>query len=189
MATLNLVKGQRIDLNKSLKKLMVGLGWDVSKARGQEYDLDATIFPIDTNNAVMGSDICFFNQQSVFGGAVRHLLGDNRTGDGEGDDEAIGIDLNNVPANVSSLSIVVNIYDAYTRGGQNFGQVQNAYIRLVDEDTGAEMARYDLTEDGSMFTAFELGRVYRHNGGWKFNATGIGNSAKDLQEILDSFKA
>jgi tellurium resistance protein TerD len=186
MSVLNLEKGQNINLDKGLTQVMVGLGWDVSKASGQEYDLDGSVLPIDTNGAVMKNAICFFNQQSVLGGSVKHLKGDNRTGAGDGDDEQIGFELDSIPAEVASLAIVVNIYDAANRGGQNFGQVNNAYMRLVDQSTDAEIARYDLTEDGSTFNAVELGRLYRHNGGWKFKATSIGGKVNNLQEIADT---
>ena len=161
---INLSKGQKVDLTKGnpgLKNIMVGLGWDV-------------------NAFMLGADgKCPTDKEFVFYGNLKHAsgsvnhMGDNLTGEGDGDDEQIQIDLSKVPANIEKIAFTVTIYDAETRH-QNFGQVSNAFIRLVDEATNAELIRYDLGEDFSIETAVVVGELYRNNGEWKFNAIGSG---------------
>lgn len=174
---INLSKGQKVDLTKGnpgLKKIMVGLGWDVNAFdTGSAFDLDAAAFLLGENG------VCPTEKEFVFYGnlthpseAVKHM-GDNLTGDGDGDDEQILIDLEKVPANISKIAFTVTIYDAEARR-QNFGQVSNAFIRIVDDSTGQEIIRYDLAEDFSIETAVVVGELYRHNGEWKFNAIGSG---------------
>ncbi|MCI8422686.1 MAG: TerD family protein [Lawsonibacter sp.] len=172
---INLNKGQKISLSKeapNLKVALVGLGWDVKQYdSGADYDLDASIFLLDASGkCAHDTDFVFYNNLSA--GGVTHS-GDNRTGEGEGDDEAITIEFDKVPAYVERIAITVTIYEAGSRG-QNFGQVSNAYVRLVDTQSGAELLRYDLGEDYSTETAIVFAEIYRHNGEWKFSAVGSG---------------
>lgn len=153
---------------------MVGLGWDVNAFdSGADFDLDAAAFMVVENGK------CPTEKEFVFYGnlvhpseSVKHM-GDNLTGEGDGDDEQIQIDLSKIPANISKVAFTVTIYDAETRR-QNFGQVSNAFIRIVDETTNQELIRYDLGEDFSIETAVVVGELYRHDGEWKFNAIGSG---------------
>ena len=176
---INLQKGQKVDLTKGnprLSKLIVGLGWDTNKYDGgADFDLDAAAFLLGDNGKVPSdSDFIFYSNLQHSSGAVVHT-GDNLTGEGDGDDEVIKVDLSKVPASISKIDFTVTIYDAESRG-QNFGQVSNAYIRVVDETTGMELIRYDLGEDFSIETAVVVGEMYRNNGEWKFNAIGSGFS-------------
>ena len=157
---INLSKGQKVDLTKgnpSLKNMMVGLGWDVNAFdSGADFDLDAAAFMLGENGKCpTEKEFIFYGNLSHASGAVKHM-GDNLTGEGEGDDEQIQIDLSKVPANVTKIAFTVTIYDAEPRR-QNFGQVSNAYIRIVDESTGQELIRYDLGEDFSIETAVVVG--------------------------------
>ena len=174
---INLTKGQKVDLTKgnpSLKKLLVGLGWDVNAYdSGASFDLDASAFLVGDNGKVpTEKEFVFYGNLKHVSGGVVHM-GDNRTGEGEGDDEQIKIDLDKVPSNISKIAFTVTIYEAEERR-QNFGQVSNAFIRIVDEVTNEELIRYDLGEDFSIETAIVVGELYRHNGEWKFNAIGSG---------------
>lgn len=176
---ISLQKGQKVDLTKgnpSLSKMLIGLGWDTNKYDGSaDFDLDAAAFLLGDNGRVPSdSDFIFYSNLQHSSGAVIHT-GDNLTGEGEGDDEVIKVDLKSVPANISKIAFTVTIYEADVRS-QNFGQVSNAYIRIVDETTGNEIIRYDLGEDFSVETAVVVGELYRHNGEWKFNAIGSGFS-------------
>jgi len=173
----NLKKGQKVDLTKGnpgLSKLLIGLGWDVNKYDGGEaFDLDAEVFLLGADGKVTSdADFVFFNNLKHPSGSVEHM-GDNRTGEGEGDDEQVKVDLSKVPANIEKIDFTVTIYDADTRK-QNFGQVSNAYIRVVDDSKNEELIRYDLGEDFSIETSVIVGELYRHNGEWKFNALGSG---------------
>jgi tellurium resistance protein TerD len=173
----SLSKGQKVSLTKSnpgLKKIMVGLGWDVNQFdTGGEFDLDAAAFMLGENGKVSKSeDFVFYGNLKDPSGSVQSM-GDNRTGEGEGDDEQIKVDLTTVPANVSKIAFTCTIYEAEARR-QNFGQVNNAFIRLCNEETGEELVRYDLTEDFSIETAVVLGELYRNGSEWKFNAIGSG---------------
>ena len=172
-----LKKGQKVDLTKTnpgLKKVVVGLGWDVNRYDGgAEFDLDASAFMLGANGRVRKEeDFIFYSNPVSSDGSVRHS-GDNRTGAGEGDDEQIQVDLSLVPATVEKIDFTVTIYDAVERR-QNFGQVSNAFVHIVDDATGAELIRYDLEEDFSIETALVVAELYRHNGEWKFNAIGSG---------------
>lgn len=174
---INLSKGQKVDLTKEnpgLKKIMVGLGWDVNAFdSGADFDLDASAFMVASNGKCRTEkDFIFYGNLQHESEAVQHM-GDNLTGEGDGDDEQILVDLTKVPDHVEKIAFTVTIYDADKRR-QNFGQVSNAYIRLVDETTNTEIIRYDLGEDFSIETAIVVGEVYRHNGEWKFNAIGSG---------------
>ncbi len=174
---INLSKGQKVDLTKgnpSLKKIMVGLGWDVNAFdSGADFDLDAAAFMVGANGRCpTEKEFVFYGNLTHASGAVKHM-GDNLTGSGDGDDEQILVDLDKIPANVEKVAFTVTIYDAESRR-QNFGQVSNAFIRIVDEVSGAELIRYDLGEDFSIETAVVVGELYRHNNEWKFNAIGSG---------------
>lgn len=174
---INLQKGQKVDLTKgnpSLKNIMVGLGWDVNAYdSGADFDLDAAAFMVGENGKCpTEKEFIFYGNLEHASGALKHM-GDNLTGEGEGDDEQIEVDLTKIPANVSRVVFTVTIYDAEVRR-QNFGQVSNAFIRIVDATTDRELIRYDLGEDFSIETAVVVGELYRHNGEWKFNAIGSG---------------
>ena len=175
---LSLSKGGNLSLTKTdpnLNKLLIGLGWDERATSGAEFDLDASIFLLGANGRVRGDqDFIFYNQLKSADGAVEHT-GDNRSGAGDGDDEVIKINLTTLAADVDKVVITVTIHDAQARG-QNFGQVDNAFIRVVNEETGAEVVRFDLGEDYSVETAMVFGEIYRHNGEWKFRAVGQGYS-------------
>lgn len=153
---------------------MVGLGWDVNAFdSGADFDLDAAAFMVGENGKCPTErEFIFYGNLEHNSGAVKHM-GDNLTGGGDGDDEQIEVDLTIIPANVSRVVFTVTIYDAELRR-QNFGQVSNAFIRIVDTATGSELIRYDLGEDFSIETAVVVGELYRHNGEWKFNAIGSG---------------
>ena len=174
---INLSKGQKVDLTKGnpgLKKVMIGLGWDVHAFdSGADFDLDAAAFMLgDSGKCPTEKEFIFYGNLEHASGSVKHM-GDNLTGEGEGDDEQILVDLQTVPSNVSKVAFTVTIYESDVRR-QNFGQVSNAYIRIVDESSGQELIRYDLGEDFSIETAVVVGELYRHNGEWKFNAIGSG---------------
>ncbi len=174
---INLSKGQKVDLTKGnpgLRKIMVGLGWDVNAFdSGAAFDLDAAAFMLGQNGKCpTENEFIFYKNLEHSSGAVKHM-GDNLTGEGEGDDEQILIDLTLIPANVDKVAFTVTIYDSDARR-QNFGQVSNSFIRIVDETTGQELIRYDLGEDFSIETAVVVGELYRHGGEWKFNAIGSG---------------
>ncbi len=174
---INLTKGQKVDLTKGnpgLKNIIIGLGWDVNAFdSGANFDLDASVFMVGENGK------CPTDQEFIFYGNLKHKsgsvehMGDNRTGEGDGDDEQIKIDLSKIPENIARVAFTVTIYDAENRR-QNFGQVSNAYIRIVDTVTNQEIIRYDLGEDFSIETAVVVGEIYRINGEWKFNAIGSG---------------
>ncbi|WP_111859095.1 TerD family protein [Acinetobacter sp. CFCC 10889] len=172
--TLN--KGGNLSLSKtdpSLSQVLVGLGWDARATDGADFDLDASAFLLGANDKVRGEhDFIFYNQTRSPEGSVEHT-GDNRTGDGDGDDEAVKINLGLVPADIQKIAITVTIHDAEQRG-QNFGQVQNAFIRVVNDQSNVEIVRFDLNEDYSTETAMVFGELYRHNGEWKFRAVGQG---------------
>ena len=173
---ISLNKGGNLSLSKtdpSLNQVLIGLGWDARATDGADFDLDASAFLLATNDKVRGeTDFIFYNQTRSPEGSVEHT-GDNRTGEGDGDDEAVKINLAKVPADVQKIAITVTIHDAESRG-QNFGQVQNAFIRVVNDQTNVEIVRFDLNEDYSTETAMIFGELYRHNNEWKFRAVGQG---------------
>ena len=174
---ISLFKGQKVDLTKNnpgLSRILVGLGWDVKKYDGgYDFDLDAAAFVLGVNGKVLSdADFVFYNNLKHSSGAVQHM-GDNLTGAGEGDDEQIKVDLSKLPGNADKVAFTVTIYDAEARK-QNFGQVSNAFIHILDEANGKELIRYDLGEDFSVETAVVVGELYRQAGEWKFNAIGSG---------------
>ena len=172
----SLSKGGNVSLSKEapgLSAINVGLGWDSRVTDGAAFDLDASAFMLNEGGKVRSdSDFIFYNNLKSTDGSVEHL-GDNTTGVGEGDDEVIAIDLAKVPADVQKVAFTVTIHEAETRR-QNFGQVTNAFIRVVNKADGKEIARYDLSEDYSTETAMNFGELYRHNNEWKFKAVGQG---------------
>lgn len=173
---ISLSKGGNVSLSKeapAMTKVLIGLGWDARSTDGADFDLDASVFMLTAASKVRSdADFIFYNQLTSTCGSVEHT-GDNKTGSGDGDDEAVKVQLPNVPADIAKLAFAVTIHDADARR-QNFGMVSNAYMRVVNEDTGVEVARFDLTEDASTETAMIFGELYRHNGEWKFKAVGQG---------------
>jgi tellurium resistance protein TerD len=172
----SLSKGQKVDLTKGnpgLSKITVGLGWDINKFSGGAFDLDTSVFLLGGGSKVLKeTDFVFYNNMKHGSGSVEHM-GDNRTGAGEGDDEQIKIDLSRIPAEYERISFTVSIHGA-EETKHNFGQVSNAFIRIVNEANKAELMRYDLSEDFSTETAVMVAEMYRSSGEWKFMAVGIG---------------
>lgn len=172
----NLSKGGNVNLSKEapgLKLLTVGLGWEARVTDGPEYDLDASVFLQNSSGKVRSnSDMIFYNNAKSADGSVAHH-GDNKKGDTEGDDEIISIDLSKVPADVEKLSFCVTIHEADIRN-QNFGGVSKAYVRALNAEGNAELARFDLSEDVSTETAMIFGELYRAGADWKFKAIGQG---------------
>ena len=173
---ISLSKGGNVSLTKEapgLEKVTVGLGWDARTTDGQPFDLDASAIGVDANGRVLSDQhFVFFNNTRSPDGAIEHS-GDNVTGEGAGDDEQIRVDLTGAPATLDRVVFPVSIYDAETRG-QNFGQVRNAFIRVMNQAGEAEITRYDLSEDASTETAMVFGEVYRNGAEWKFRAVGQG---------------
>lgn len=172
----SLSKGGNVSLTKAapnLTEVIVGLGWDPRATTGAEFDLDASALLLNSVGKILSDGhFVFFNNLKSPDGSVEHT-GDNLTGGGDGDDEQIKVRLTTVPAEVEKIVFPVSIYEAAERG-QNFGQVRNAFIRIVDAATGVELTRYDLSEDASSETAMVFGELYRHSGEWKFRAVGQG---------------
>jgi len=173
---ITLQKGGNVNLSKAapnLVNVLVGLGWDARATDGQDFDLDASLFMVKADGKVPGDAFfIFYNQAKSPEGSVEHT-GDNRTGAGEGDDETIKVNLSKVPADIQRLVVTVTIHEADARK-QNFGQVSNAFIRIVNQDNNQEIARFDLSEDYSTETAMIFGEIYRHDRDWKFRAVGQG---------------
>ncbi|AXE25431.1 chemical-damaging agent resistance protein C [Streptomyces globosus] len=172
----SLSKGGNVSLSKEapgLAAVLVGLGWDARSTTGQDFDLDASALLVgDSGKVPSDQHFVFYNNLRSPDGSVEHT-GDNLTGEGEGDDEAVKVDLATVPADVTRIVFPVSIHDADNRG-QSFGQVRNAFIRVVNQAGGAELARYDLSEDASTETAMVFGELYRSGAEWKFRAVGQG---------------
>ncbi|WP_394434481.1 TerD family protein [Streptomyces sp. SGAir0957] len=184
----SLSKGGNVSLSKEapgLTAVVVGLGWDVRTTTGTDFDLDASAILTSAEGKVRNDkDFVFFNNLKSADGSVEHT-GDNLTGEGEGDDEQVKVDLSAVPADVDKIVFPVSIYDAENRQ-QSFGQVRNAFIRVVNQTGGAEIARYDLSEDASTETAMVFGELYRNGAEWKFRAVGQGY-ASGLRGIAQDF--
>lgn len=186
---INLSKGERINLSKeapSLKKVGVGLGWDTNNTdTGVDFDLDASVFMLGANGKIPSEKgFIFYNNLTSPDGAVKHT-GDNLTGQGDGDDETILVELGKVDGAINELVFVVTIHEAEKRR-QNFGQVRNAFIRLYDQDTNKEVAKYELDEDFSKETAIEFGKLYKKDGQWRFQAVGQGYNS-GLQGFVDRY--
>lgn len=173
---ISLNKGGNLSLSKTdptLVRILIGLGWDERATDGASFDLDASAFLLTASGKVRGDhDFIFYNQLKSQDGSVEHT-GDNRSGQGDGDDESLVVDLSKVSPEIEKIAITVTIHDAQSRG-QNFGQIANAFIRVVNQDSGIEIVRFDLAEDYSTETAMVFGEIYRHNGEWKFRAVGQG---------------
>ncbi len=185
---ISLSKGANVNLSKEspgLNKIVVGLGWDSRATDGAAFDLDASAFLVKADGKVRSDDdFCFYNNKLVGEGAVQHM-GDNTTGVGDGDDETVKVELSKVSADLDKVVFAVTIYEADVRK-QNFGQVNHAYIRVVNDETGQEIARYDLSEDASIETAMIFGEIYRVGSDWKFKAVGQG-FAGGLGALATSF--
>ena len=186
--SVSLSKGGNVSLTKEapgLTAVLAGLGWDVRTTTGADFDLDASALMVGADGKILSdAHFVFFNNLHSPDGSVEHT-GDNLTGEGEGDDEVIKVNLAGVPAECDKIVVTVSIYEAESRG-QNFGQVRNAYIRIVNQANGTEIARYDLSEDASSETAMIFGEVYRNGAEWKFRAigqvysTGLAGIARDF---------
>jgi tellurium resistance protein TerD len=176
----SLIKGGNVSLTKQagtagLSAVTVGLGWDVRSTDGAGFDLDASAIGVDANGKVLSDQhFVFFGNLTSPDGSIEHT-GDNLTGEGDGDDEAIKVNLVSIPAGIDKIVFPVSIYEADKRG-QSFGQVRNAFIRVVNQANGDELARYDLSEDAATETAMVFGEVYRNGSDWKFRAVGQGYS-------------
>ncbi|MBU8878952.1 TerD family protein [Bacillus sp. FJAT-29790] len=200
---INLQKGQRVDLTKGnpgLSKIVVGLGWDPVQNRGgggflgslfgggggANIDCDASVIMLGENGKIRNNhDVIYFGNLKSNDGSVQHT-GDNLTGDGDGDDEQIIVDLNRVPSQIHKLVFVVNIYDCVKRK-QHFGMIQNAFIRVVNPSNNQELIHFNLTEDYSGKTALVVSEIYRHGGEWKFAAIGTGTNAPGLGELIRTY--
>ena len=182
---ISLVKGQKIDIG--LSKISVGLGWTPNEGTGYDFDLDASAFMIDNNRVIPADEYFVFYGNTDSPDAALHHTGDDPTGgnSADGDDETIEVDLNKVNAEISEILFVVTIHESQVRK-QNFGQVRNSYIRIVDNSTGAEIAKYELGEDFSIETGVEFGKLYKRDGKWKFEASGIGYK-EDLSFFLAKY--
>ena len=187
--SINLSKGGRVNLSKEapgLKNILIGLGWDANSSdTGKEFDLDASVFLIGANGkTTKETDFVFYNNLKSTDESVEHM-GDNRTGEGDGDDEAIKVDLSKVGADIQEIIIVVTIDQAAERS-QNFGQVSNSFVRVIDESSSKELLKFELDEDYSTETAIEFGKLYRKDGSWRFQAVGTGFNA-GLQGFVDKY--
>ena len=193
---ISLQKGQKISLSKEggagLSKVIVGLGWDEVKVkRGffapkpKPIDCDASAIILTNGKLISNNDLVYFGNLRHNSGSIVHL-GDNLTGAGDGDDEQIVMDLNSVPPHIDRIVFVVNIYDAYNRN-QNFGMIENCFIRIVDARNNQEICRYNLSENYDGMTAMIFGEVYRHNNEWKFNALGQGTKDGGLGELAKRY--
>ncbi len=186
---ISLSKGQKVSLTKDnpgLKKVVVGLGWDTNTFdTGADFDIDSSAFLLTESGKVSKpEDFVFYGNLKHPSGAVTHC-GDNRTGAGEGDDEQIKIDLSKIPAEITKIDFTVTIHEAEARR-QNFGQINNSFIRIYNEETNEEILRYDLGEDFSIETAAVFGELYKHGNEWKFNAIGSGYQG-GLAALCESF--
>ncbi len=181
---INLQKGQRETINAP--KFTIGLGWDTnSSSTGTNFDLDASVFVLGENKKLVSdSYFIFYNNLESPDGAVKHT-GDNLTGDGDGDDEQINIDLSTIDSNAIEICVVVTIHEAIARN-QNFGQIRNAYIRVFDSHTNEVILMFELDEDFSIETAVEFGRIYKRNNDWKFEAVGVGMKG-GLEDYLNKY--
>ena len=181
---INLEKGQRV--NVDLPKFTIGLGWDTnSSSTGVDFDLDASVFILGGNRKILNDNyFVFYNNLKSPDEAVEHT-GDNLTGEGDGDDESIKIDLSKLTPAATEIVVVVTIHQAESRK-QNFGQVHNSFVRIYNTDTNEEILKYELEEDFSVETAVEFGRIYKKNGQWKFEALGVGQKG-GLQEYLNKY--
>ena len=181
---INLQKGQRENITS--QKFTIGLGWDTNNSStGQDFDLDASVFILGDNGKLLSdSHFVFYNNLRSPNDAVMHT-GDNLTGDGDGDDEQVIVDLSKIDSSASEIIVVVTIHDASARN-QNFGQVRNSFVRIIDNASNQELLHYELEEDFSIETAVEFGRIYKRNNEWKFEAVGTGMKG-GLQDYLNKY--
>jgi tellurium resistance protein TerD len=181
---INLEKGQRV--NVSLPKFIIGLGWDANSSNtGENFDLDASVFILGENKKILSDEyFVFYNNLKSPDGAVEHT-GDNTTGEGEGDDESIKVNLSEINPDVTEICVVVTIHKGAERH-QNFGQVRNSFVRIYNPDNGEELLKYELEEDFSVETAVEFGRIYKRSGEWKFEAVGTGQKG-GLEDYLNKY--
>lgn len=181
---INLEKGQRV--NVSVPGFVIGLGWDTNNSStGTDFDLDASVFILGENKKILSDEyFVFYNNLVSPEGAVQHT-GDNLTGEGDGDDEQIKVDLSKIDPDATEICIVVTIHKADERR-QNFGQVRNSFIRIFDPTTNEEILKYELEEDFSVETAVEFGRIYKRNNEWKFEAVGVGQRG-GLEDYLNKY--
>ena len=189
--SVSLVKGQKLNLSKEvegLSKIVVGLGWDAAKkglfGQKQDIDCDASAIVLGANDSYRG--VAYYGKRKLEGGCVHHH-GDNLTGDGDGDDEQITVDLKKMPNSVEKVVFVVNIYNCESRK-QDFGMIKNAFIRLVDEISGKEICKYNLSENYSGKTAMVFAEVYKKDNEWRFNAIGKGTTDKSISEMARKYK-
>lgn len=179
-----LTKGGNVSLKKeapNLKRILIGLGWDpIKKLFGSSYDLDASVICIDSNGK--HESTVYYHKLTHSSGAIKHY-GDNLTGDGDGDDEQIAVELDRVPANIERLAIIINIYSAHSRN-QDFGQVKNCFVRVLDNDTNKELVRYDLEGNYKGATGMFVADIYRYNGEWKIKAIGEGVNVSDISQMV-----
>lgn len=189
---INLSKGQRISLEKvspGLKQIFIGLGWDINVTdTGGDFDIDASMFLVDSNEKLISDQHFIFYNNQISPDPEQSIkqLGDNRTGAGDGDDEIIDVNLKTVPTDIDKIVITVTIHEADKRS-QNFGQVSNAFVRIVNCENEEEIIRYDLTEDFSIETALIMAELYRKDGEWRMNAVGAGYEG-GLQALVDRFQ-
>lgn len=186
--SVNLQKGQKVDLSKagsSISNLLVGLGWDVAK-NGPNIDCDASALMIDAQGKLIKDGVIYFNNKKSNCKSIIHS-GDNLTGAGDGDDEQISVTLSLIPANVAKVVFVVNIYGCVDRK-QDFGMIENAFIRIVDKDSKLELCKFNLSENYAGYTTLLTGEIYRRNDDWKFNAIGQGTTEKTIGEIGNKYR-
>ena len=185
----SLQKGQKVELRKSdgssLKRVIVGLGWDVA-VKGHSIDCDASAFACRNGKLMNSSDIVYFGHLKHSSGSIMHT-GDNLTGAGDGDDEQIIVDFSKLPQDYDKIVFVVNIYNSKQRR-QHFGMIQNAFIRIVDAESNTELCKYNLTEDYDQMTAMIFGEIYLRNGQWKFNAIGQGTKDSSVDDLAARFR-
>ncbi len=189
--SVNLVKGQKISLSKEvngLEKVVVGLGWDAAKKGlfGRTYDIDCDASAIVLSNEDKYMDVVYYGSHRSSDGCILHH-GDNLTGNGDGDDEQITVDLKNMPENVGKIVFVVNIYACNARK-QDFGRIKNAFIRIVNQSSKNEICRYNLSDNYAGKTAMIFGELYKKNNEWKFNAIGTGTTDKSISELTENYR-
>jgi tellurium resistance protein TerD len=184
---INLQKGQKINLEKEapgLSKVIMGLGWDVNKGAGSSIDLDSSCLMLDESNKLVS--LIYFGDKKSPDGSVVHS-GDNLTGEGEGDDEQIQVDLSRVPANIKKLVFTVNVYDGKNRG-QHFGMINNAYVRIINAANNQEVAKYNLSESYPNMTSMLMAEVYKHNDEWKMSALGDGLTTDSIKDLAAKYR-
>ena len=194
--SVSLKKGQKVSLTKDndgLDKVIIGLGWDAAErkksglfsAKPKPIDCDASVIALQGGKLLENKDIIYFGNLKHHSGSIIHT-GDNLTGDGDGDDEQVIVELSKIPENYDKIVFIVNIYEA-TKRNQHFGMINNAYIRIIDSRTNTEMFKYNLTDDYSNMTSMIFGEIYRHNDEWKFNPIGQGTTDDGLPAVAKKF--